>query len=104
MSSLPGADFSSNEGENFVVRKILHMVEFGALFLAFNRATKKNLVAFVLTVLFAASDEWHQTFIPGRTGKFQDIVIDSIGAGLVSIFLWKFYQHLPVQLKKWLEE
>jgi VanZ family protein len=104
MSSLPGADFSTNKGENFAIRKVLHVLEYTVLYLAFYRASKKKFLAFVLTVVFAISDEWHQTFIPGRTGKIQDILIDSIGAGFGGIILWKFYQHLPEQLKSWLEE
>lgn len=36
--------------------------------------------AFGLTLLFAASDEIHQSFVPGRTGRFDDIVVDAIGA------------------------
>ncbi|MCA1596301.1 MAG: VanZ family protein [Chloroflexi bacterium] len=30
-------------------------------------------------VAFAASDEWHQTFVPGRDGCFRDVCIDSAG-------------------------
>lgn len=28
---------------------------------------------------FAASDEWHQTFVPDRYGTFQDVLIDGLG-------------------------
>jgi VanZ family protein len=104
MSSLPGADFSTNDGQNFAIRKVLHVLEFATLFLTFYRATKKLSISVILTVLFAITDEWHQTYIPGRTGKLQDIFIDSIGAGLGGLVLWKYYQHLPKQLKNWLEE
>lgn len=41
--------------------------------------------AFVLAVLYAISDEWHQTFVPGRNGQALDVLIDAAGAlaGLV---------------------
>ncbi len=104
MSALPGADFSTNEGQNFAIRKVLHMLEYGILYLTFHRALKKNIIAFVLTVIFAASDEFHQTFVPGRTGKVQDLLIDTAGAGIMSLFIWKYYQYLPIKLKNWLEE
>lgn len=36
--------------------------------------------AFIFTVLYAASDEIHQLFVPGREGKVTDVLIDSAGA------------------------
>jgi VanZ family protein len=38
------------------------------------------LVALGLAVLYALSDEWHQSFVPDRTGRLDDIVTDTIGA------------------------
>jgi VanZ family protein len=40
------------------------------------------LLAFLLTVLYAASDEYHQTFVPGRNGTPADLLIDAAGAAL----------------------
>ncbi len=37
-------------------------------------------IAFGLTVLFAISDEWHQSFVPDRSGRLDDVVTDPIGA------------------------
>jgi VanZ family protein len=36
--------------------------------------------AFLVTVLYASSDEYHQTFVPGRSGSLGDVLIDSSGA------------------------
>ncbi len=33
----------------------------------------------LLDIAFAASDEWHQTFVPDRFGTVQDVLIDSLG-------------------------
>lgn len=38
------------------------------------------LPAFLLTVLYAASDEYHQTFVPGRNGTIGDVLLDAAGA------------------------
>lgn len=35
------------------------------------------LIALVLSVVFAITDEYHQTFVAGRTGQMLDVVIDS---------------------------
>jgi VanZ family protein len=71
----------------FFIRKGGHVVEFAILCLLLGCAllakpmkkSKALLSAALFSVLYAASDEWHQTFIPGRTGHAIDITIDSIG-------------------------
>ena len=37
-------------------------------------------------VVFAASDEWHQTFVPGRDGCVRDVIIDTCGAVIAAWF------------------
>jgi len=48
-------------------------------------------LAFFLTVLYAISDEYHQTFVPGRSGNPVDVLIDAAAAGLVlwPVRLWQ---------------
>lgn len=45
---------------------------------------KKYVLVFFMTIficfLFALTDEYHQTFIYGRTGQFSDVLIDTSGA------------------------
>lgn len=43
-------------------------------------------------IAFAASDEWHQTFVPGRGGLVGDVLIDLVGVALavgVLAVLWR---------------
>ncbi len=40
----------------------------------------RALAALLLALLYAVSDEFHQTFVPGREGRWQDVVIDTVGA------------------------
>ncbi len=40
---------------------------------------KQYIMIFIGCVLYACFDEFYQTFIPGRTGLLQDVLIDSIG-------------------------
>jgi len=45
--------------------------------------------AILLSVLYGMSDEWHQSFVPGRTPDFADIRNDLIGASLAMItYYW----------------
>lgn len=81
-----------------VVRKGAHITEYFILTVLVLRwvkyewgfALNRLLPAVLLCILFAASDEFHQTFISGRVGCIEDVIIDSIGvvlAGLLFFFL-----------------
>lgn len=47
--------------------------------------------AITLSIAYGALDEWHQTFVPGRTGSLTDLMLDLIGALLAAI-LFNRYQ------------
>ena len=38
-------------------------------------------------IAFAASDEWHQTFVPDRYGTVVDVFIDSLGVLVAGMFM-----------------
>jgi VanZ family protein len=46
------------------------------------------IYALACTLIVAASDEWHQTFIPGRTGRVQDVFLDMAGACTLQLLFW----------------
>lgn len=87
LSSIPGTYVTTKISIN---DKILHIIEFfGLAFLlyrCFNTAENKNvkkheyLLAIALAVLYAISDEFHQSFVPGRAADIIDVIADSIGA------------------------
>ena len=43
-------------------------------------SVKQAGIALLFCVLYAASDEFHQLFVPGRSGQFSDVLIDSAGS------------------------
>jgi len=47
-------------------------------------------IAFFMSVLVASLDEWHQSFLPSRTGTIQDVILDSSAAftAQIVILLW----------------
>lgn len=72
---------------SFFFRKSAHFSEYallGALaYYAFVKVKKypfRWLLAFIFTIVYACSDEFHQTFVPGRAGMVRDVFIDSSGA------------------------
>jgi len=47
-------------------------------------------VSFLMTALVASLDEWHQSYLPSRTGRWQDAVLDSCAALAAQLLLWLF--------------
>ena len=45
------------------------------------------LIALIICIGFAATDEYHQTYVNGRTGQVMDVIIDSLGATVRNIIL-----------------
>lgn len=67
-------------GWDLALRKLAHMAEYGVLAVLLVRATGRTWLAFGLAVLYAGSDEWHQTFVEGRRGSPVDVLVDAAGA------------------------
>lgn len=86
---------------DFVAKKTAHVTEYAILYALVYRATNKNFIlAYFLVVLYAATDEFHQTFISGRTGTPLDLGFDSSGANISAYLLWKLKQIHPRKAKK----
>lgn len=66
------------------IKKGGHFLAYALLATLAYRARPSYRLAFWLAVLYAISDEFHQSFVPGRTGMPLDVFIDSMGglAGL----------------------
>ena len=74
--------------QDFIIRKAAHFLEYTILFFLFFRGFKNTtkltliralLFSFICSVLYAISDEFHQTLVDGRSGMVRDVVIDTIG-------------------------
>ena len=109
-SSRPTVIVSEIYWPDFFFKKTIHLIEFGILFVLLYRALKETVrrdllklasIAFFLTILYAVSDEYHQTLISGRTGTLRDIIIDGFGAGLAWLGIWKWLPKAPRRLKNW---
>jgi len=84
LSSIP--DLGTELGTwDTVLRKLAHLVEFAVLGALLYRAVMREAAAALLGSLYAATDELHQAFVPGRVGSPLDWLIDTIGvlAGVV---------------------
>jgi VanZ family protein len=101
------------EEAHHLLRKSGHFLGYGTLCVLFLRAWLLTLAevrrlndaswrlsswvrAIASTAFIASCDEIHQSFLPSRTGMFSDVVLDTIGAtivsGLVLAAAWKRHE------------
>lgn len=88
-------DLSSGLGIADVVgRKVVHAVEYALLCALWWRALRPAaggrvalVASLAVSILYAVSDEIHQSFVPGRTGTPIDVSIDAVGASLAALVI-----------------
>jgi len=83
---------------HLLVRKAGHLTEyavFATLAARAFRASSHDLLrrhwvgcSLLLAVVYALSDEWHQSFVPSRTASIYDSLIDSMGALMALTIIW----------------
>jgi VanZ family protein len=49
--------------------------------------------AWLMATLVACLDEWHQSYLPSRTGNIHDVMLDSTAALIAQFLLWIFLRH-----------
>ena len=100
-SSTPSRDLPNFGWLDLLVKKGGHMLGYALLAVAYLRAAgstdrRAYLLAFVGALLFAVSDEFHQSYTAGRHPSPLDVLVDSTGAllGLVATSRVKFLRRL----------
>jgi len=89
---------------HLLIRKSGHFLGYGFLGLAWLRAwwmtlprsrfIQDALLALLGTALVAGADEWHQTFLPNRTGSAWDVLLDCCGAIVLQLVVYIFMRLL----------
>lgn len=89
LSSFHKLQASPVNWQDFIIRKTAHFLEYAVLCILYFRGLKNTtkislkkavILAFLMAVFYAITDEYHQTKVNGRTGRLFDIGIDSLGA------------------------
>ena len=105
LSSMPADSlFSPGPPEglaNVVFKKAAHLGMYGALAITLARALESRrgswFWAFMIALVYGITDEWHQSFVPGREATFRDLCFDAAGAGLG---LWLHQRLAPIETKR----
>jgi Predicted integral membrane protein len=87
-SSIPSQEMPNFGLWDLVVKKGAHMLGYGLLALAYwyglHFDKHRWWLVLLIAVLYALSDEYHQSFVPGRHPSWVDaLVIDGSGAALM---------------------
>jgi len=108
-------DLDQFEHWHFFIRKGGHVFGYGLLSILLFRAWRETLpalgnpnwtmrwttIAVLGTALVASLDEWHQSYIPSRTGTPRDVLLDTcagIGAQILLLFWLKCFLRRPAPL------
>jgi len=94
----PGISQDGINRVHFLIRKTAHLTEYSILAVLLCRAVEQSrrnfghwksvLVALGVATLYAASDEFHQSFVSSRTASVRDVMIDSCGAMIGLFIFW----------------
>lgn len=98
-SSLPAAQIPRAVAS--VSDKALHSLEYAVLgslwYWALSRTTEWKTprvvgAAILIGMLWGASDEFHQSFVPGRAVEFLDFVADTVGSVVGAVLAWSAHR------------
>ncbi len=92
-SSLPASRLPYLGELDVYFKKGAHALGYAMLGLAYYVALPPRLsplyrkvMALLMAVLFALSDEYHQSFVEVRTSSLRDVFIDTVGAAVAQVF------------------
>lgn len=98
MSSQRSITLTSHVVTDFVTFKTLHMVEYAFLFFLFYRALQSSkyikdnistICAFLITMFYSLTDEFHQLYIATRQGRLRDVLFDIVGMFVMYVIIKK---------------
>ncbi len=101
-------DYNDNNRESmidsvqFPIRKAAHMTEYAvlsvlvmiALMVDGINGIKLPVISAVIATAFAATDELHQVFVPGRYGCVRDVLIDAVGSVIGLAIAYAIYKNV----------
>lgn len=97
----PDAAPATVENVVVAVRKLAHVTEYACCAILLWRALRRHTardtrpwswrepaLSLLIVFAYAITDEWHQTFVPGRQGAVHDVLLDTLGGALGLFAIW----------------
>jgi len=87
-SSQRGDELPNFMGLDYFIKKASHAIGYGLLALSYlhvlNYEKKKYWAAWLMAIIYSATDEFHQSFVAGRNASVYDVILfDNLGALLI---------------------
>lgn len=106
-SSFPVATATEIYWKDFIIKKTAHIIEYGILATLLYRAIvnsevdkkKAMWISVLIAFLYGLTDEFHQSFTPGREPKLRDVIIDTTGASIFIFGIVKNINKMPNKLQ-----
>jgi len=104
-SANPAVKTSEIHWQDFIIKKTAHVIEYFIFSLLLYRALKSTgkfkskdaiIIVLIIAFFYGLSDEFHQSFTPGREPRMRDVFIDAFGS---LIFILVFYKFVPKNKK-----
>jgi len=106
-----GIDYGTFEPYHFLIRKTGHVFGYGLLSILLFRAWRETLpspagakwtlrwanIAVLGTFLVASLDEWHQSYLPTRTGTVHDVILDTCAGIAAQLAIFVIYHRAATQ-------
>jgi hypothetical protein len=114
-SSIPSEDMPSFGGFDFSIKKLGHALGYAMLALTYHRGLRSSdreglagdgnidsstgntltafvnkhpsVIAWILAILYSATDEFHQSFVPGRNPSLWDIFLFDNGGAILGLWI-----------------
>lgn len=100
-------DWSKEKQQAFVdkvdhpIRKTAHATEYailgmllcGAIYDREKQRRIRTILPWIIGTLYAATDEFHQLFVPGRSGQITDVMLDSTGVFVGVLIIYMIWSH-----------
>jgi VanZ family protein len=93
----PGASAQTLRLIHVAIRKMAHMMEFGAFSMSIFYGVRADqngwtmrwsVITLLIAVCYAGLDEWHQSFVPKRQARLDDVLLDLTGAFLAQAVVY----------------
>lgn len=107
-SAFPATRTSEIHWQDFIVKKSAHVIVYFILSVFLYRAfvssgfkkINAGYISILIAMFYGVSDEFHQSFTPGREPHIRDVIFDTIGATLAIYVIWKILPRAPKKLRK----
>ncbi len=101
LNAVASAQFFFRKAAHFSIYALLGVLAILPMYVLFQKWGKSAFAAWCVALIYSATDEFHQTFVPGRSGELRDVLIDCAGAALGILVIYGIIRMRERQARKY---